>query len=307
MSSTPIFSSLTIHRPFFPESSPHPQKISAAALLTRSVPNVVSASRLEVRPTPELVSCGIGQVDAMTGGLPRGCLTEVCGPNSSGCTSFLLAALLAATQRAEVCALVDVSDAFDPASAASAGIDLQKLLWVRCGVSQNRKPDREGHDFSRAAKVSLGSRALAPEGKKINSFESPVEQALRVTDLLLQSGGFGLVAIDLADVSFKIARRIPLASWFRFQRAVEHTTTVLLLITPAPCTQSCATLLLNMQSVSLGKKPPSFSSQFSLCDIPVHAELLQSFETRAEVLRSRIERKPASSVTTFTTKAVRTG
>ena len=49
-----------------------------------------------------------------------------------------------------------------------------------------------------------------------------------MTDLLLQSGGFGLVAIDLGDVPDTAARRIPLASWFRFQRAVEPTATVLL-------------------------------------------------------------------------------
>jgi hypothetical protein len=288
MSSSPIFSSLTISRPFFPAPSPNSRKISVETLLTKSFPNVVPASRLEVRPKPELISSGIGQVDAIIGGFPRGCITEVCGPNSSGRTSLLLAALLATTRRAEVCALVDVSDAFDPASASAAGVDFQKFLWVRCGENQ----------------TNSSLRKYRSQEKNLDR----VEQALRVTDLLLQSGGFGLVAIDLADMPFNIARRIPLASWFRFQRAVEHTPTVLLLITPAPCAQSCAALLLRMQAKSLEKKPPAFSSQFSACDIPAHAELLEGFETRAEVLRSRIARKPSRSVTaTFTTKAVRAG
>jgi len=281
MASSPIFSSPTVSRPFF--AAPSSNLFSAEALLKRSLPNVVPASRLAVRPTPELVSSGISQVDVIAGGFPRGCLTEVCGPNSSGRTSLLLAALLAATRRAEVCALVDVSDAFDPASAASAGVDFQKLLWVRCGEKQTSSPRRHREP-----------------GKNLDC----IEQALRVTDLLLQSGGFGLVAIDLADGPFNIARCIPLASWFRFQRAVEHTSTVLLVITPAPCAQSCAALLLKMQAESLEKKPPAFSSQFSGCDIPAHAELLQGFETRTEVLRSRTARKPGRSVSeTFTTKA----
>src|SRR5439155_938212 len=60
---------------------------------------VTPASRLEVRPAPEMVSIGIRDLDSLTGGLPRGCLTEICGPDSSGRTSVLLAALAAATRR----------------------------------------------------------------------------------------------------------------------------------------------------------------------------------------------------------------
>ena len=74
--------------------------------------------------------------------------------------------------------------------------------------------------------------------------ENPVEQALRAADLLLQSGGFGLIAIDLAGVPVKIARRIPLTTWFRFRRAIEPTPTILLAIGEQPCAQTCATLSL---------------------------------------------------------------
>ena len=94
---------------------------------------VTPASRLEVRPSPEMVSSGIREIDALTGGLPRGCLSEICGSASSGRTSVLLAALAAATRREEVCALVDATDALDAVSAAAAGVDLERLLWVRCG------------------------------------------------------------------------------------------------------------------------------------------------------------------------------
>src|ERR1700693_443785 len=156
-------------------------RLSALPKLT----GVTAASRLEVRPTPEMVSTGIPQMDALTGGLPRGCLTEIFGPASSRRSRVLLAALAAVTQRQEVCALVDVTNAFDPRSAAAARVALDRLLWVRCG-HQRKGHEREGHDFSRTNKIPLKAGALAPKRK----IEGPVEQALRITDLLLQSGGF---------------------------------------------------------------------------------------------------------------------
>lgn len=284
MSSFPLFSSESAGCPIL--APPCLRKISAETLLTTSLPRIVPASQLEVRPTPEFVSSGVRELDSLTGGLPRGCLTEVCGSVSSGRTSLLLAILTSATQRQEACALVDVTDSFDPESAASVGVDFEKLLWVRCGGQISLSPRRRG----------------ATEKNNVPKNETPVEQALRVTDLLLQSGGFGLVAIDVADVPFQTARRIPLTSWFRFQRAVEHTPTVLLVIAQAPCAQTCAALLLRMEASV--KKPSAFSFQPK---VP-HAELLQEFAVRTEVLRSRLPRKPAGSVTAaFTTKAVRAG
>src|SRR5579862_8873676 len=108
----------------------------AAKILPSSV---VPASRLSIRPAPEMVSSGIHALDALTGGLPRGCLTEICGPASSGRTSLLLAALAAATRRGEFCAIIDASDTLDPHSAAAAGVDLDRLLWVRCSDDPPKK------------------------------------------------------------------------------------------------------------------------------------------------------------------------
>ena len=104
--------------------------------------HVTPASRLEIRPAPEMVTCGIPALDALTGGLPRGCLTEICGPASSGRTTVLLAALASATRRGEYCAVIDASDALDPHSLAAAGTALDHLLWVRCGndIQQNSRP-----------------------------------------------------------------------------------------------------------------------------------------------------------------------
>jgi hypothetical protein len=286
--------------------------------LTRKSPQagITSASHLEIRPSPETASSGIRQVDALTGGLPRGCLTEVSGADSSGRTSLMLSALAVATRREEICALIDVSDAFDPYSAAAAGVDLGRLLWVRCGA----------HAQASALSRRRRQPASLQEWER-RRMEDPVEQALRATDLLLQSSGFGLVAIDLAGTAPKMARRIPLTTWFRFRRAVENTPAILLVIGVEPCTQSCASLALELsrqktsrQSPVVSRQQDEFSSRLSVVSEEVsfdrdeecflyrgteslsHAELLIGMESRAELLRIRTDRKPVQSANVFTTQ-----
>jgi len=158
------------------------------------------------RPSPECVCSGVPGIDAATGGLPRGCLTEIFGPASSGRTSLLVSILAQATSREEVCALIDAEDAFDPASAAAAGVRLDRLLWVR-----------SAHN---------------------------AEHALKAADLLIHGGGFGLVALDLGDTPPATARRISLTSWFRLRRAVENTPTVLISVARQSNAKTCATLQL---------------------------------------------------------------
>jgi len=160
------------------------------------------------KPPPETISTGIAEVDAAMGGIPRGSITEICGPASSGRTSLLLAVLAEATGREEVCALVDMADTFDPASGAAAGIDLSRLLWVRCGGNP--------------------------------------EHALKAADLLAHGGGFGILALDLADLSPQDARRIPLPCWYRLLRAIEKTSTALVVVGQETNAKSCAALILEM-------------------------------------------------------------
>src|SRR6202035_1696570 len=157
----------------------------------------------------ELVSTGILEMDALVGGLPRGAMTEICGSACSGRKSFLLSALASRTADEEVCALVDARDSFDPLTANVAGIDLKKLLWVRC---QN------------------------------------IEQALRATDLLIQAGGFGIVAVDLSDVPTRTVRQVPLNAWVRFRRAVEDTPTILLLLEQEPHAKTCASFVVRLEA-----------------------------------------------------------
>jgi len=157
----------------------------------------------------EGVPTGIPPLDAWIGGLPRGAITEIFGPPSSGRTSTMVSILAEANAEGEVCALVDGNDAFDPASAAASGVELKRLLWVRC---------------------------------------HKLDQVLKSTDLLLQGGGFGRVVMDLTDLPFSHVRSIPLASWFRFQRTIEKTPTVLIVMTPESVVQSAAALVLQMKT-----------------------------------------------------------
>src|SRR5260370_22947830 len=113
-----------------------PARPSAAALRreleTTLAARVPAAFTMHERLQPEMVSSGVAQIDALTGGLPRGMLTEIFGPASSGRTSLLLAALAQATQRGEFCCLVVASRAFDPHSSAPAGVALEQRLCARC-------------------------------------------------------------------------------------------------------------------------------------------------------------------------------
>ncbi len=265
--------------------------------------SVTPASRLQIRPAPEMVTSGIPALDALTGGLPRGCLTEICGPASSGRTSVLLAALAAATGRGEFCVVVDASDALDPHSTAAAGVDLDRLLWVRCGESspeeepatrKQRNSEKENWD-----KNSNRSRN--------NSSEQRLEQVLRATDLLLESGGFGLIVLDLSDLSAQAARRIPLTTWFRFRRAVENKPTILLAIEQQPIAGSCSSLLLQLgeQDHRISMQPEGDVPNAKVVP-PSHTNLFTGLHINAELIRSRLNRKPSQSVA-FETKTAWAG
>src|SRR4051812_3116598 len=73
---------------------------------------------------------GVAPIDAcLRNGVPRGQLSELVGPSSSGRTTLLLQLMAAATQRGELVACIDTFDRLDVASADAAGIDLTRLLW----------------------------------------------------------------------------------------------------------------------------------------------------------------------------------
>ncbi len=206
------------------------------------------------RSAAENVSTGIDELDLLTGGFPRGALTEIFGPGSSGRATLFSAALRVRTANREGCALIDAGDSFDPVSAQAAGADLSKLLWIRC---------------------------------------RRIEQALRATDLILQGGGFGFVCVDLGGVSRETARKIPLDTWFRFRRAVENTRTVLLVIEQEANAKTCASLVLKLAPgkihwSSIRQNENGRIQSGGMIEQPF-ARLLDGVDVRAEVVRSRVK------------------
>ena len=107
----------------------------------------------------------------------EGGITEIFGRTSSGRTSLLVACLREVTRRGAMAALVDTDHVFDPRGAARAGVELSRVLWIRCG----RRTDR----------------------------------ALRAADLLVRCPGWALVALDTGaftpPLSLAAAYRLKLA------------------------------------------------------------------------------------------------
>lgn len=184
-----------------------------------------------IRLSPDRVlATGVPSLDsALGGGLPRGQVSEIAGPTSSGRTALTRSLLASATEGGELVAVVDVFDRFDPAGAAAAGVCLDRLLWVRGeGVWQDTplapdpawEPSRSG---IRAARSRMGQ---------------VVNRAIKALALVLSAGGFGLVVFDAADVPIRVLRQLPFTTWLRLQRAIEGSDTACVLLVREPIGRS---------------------------------------------------------------------
>lgn len=97
-----------------------------------------------------------------------------------------------------------------------------------------------------------------------------VTQALKSTDLLLQGGGFGVVALDVSDLDAKALQEVPLSTWFRFQRSIEKTPTILTIVSRSGIAKTCASLAIRAAS-----------------DFEFEDRLLAHSVTMAEIVRLR--------------------
>jgi recombination protein RecA len=259
-------------------------------------------------PSP-VAPTGIREIDALLhGGFPVGALSEIVGPDCSGRTSLTLAFVAGMTQEGKVCAWVDVSDTLHPESAAALGVDLSRLLWIRCGVLpgtgplpqspqrglRTEKPPKvkpglppgggghprmESKGLSTAVSDLLGPAVTAPRcaealrqprpeprqaGPQLTPFPTPgtntgpkrklwsrLEQGLRVSDLLLQAGGFSCIVLDMGSLPAEYALRVPLATWFRFRAAAERLQANVLLLTQHACSRNSAGLVLRLNPGSV--------------------------------------------------------
>jgi hypothetical protein len=199
-------------------------------------------------------------------GIEPGVLVQLCaGPGvSSGRTALLFSAMAQFTRCDHFCALVDADDCFDPISAEAAGVELDRVLWVRCGQGAGRKLNR-------------------------------LEQAFKAADILVQNGGFHLIAVDLSNVEERRLRKVPLTTWFRFARVAEKMQTALVFLTSYPAAQSCAGLTLHMNIGETRWSGRQILQNICNSGQEEHAlaHVLERVECRAEIGRMR---KPVQSV-----------
>ena len=224
---------------------------------------------LDPRDEAALAPSGVLSLDArLGGGFPRGQLSEVVGPRSSGRTSIMLQTAAAATCRGELVALVDVLDMLDVESVSAAGVDLDRLLWIRGHVVSNPGLCRD-----------TNQRAL--------------EQAIRAFTLVLQAGNFGLVIFDAAEAPVEAIRRLPFTTWLRLQRMVEGSQTTCLLVGGEPMARSSAglTLRLSPHPQSLVPSAARFGDH-----------LFEGLTVEARVVRARAREREEATVT-FSTAA----
>ena len=274
--------------------SAHLLRLQIETALSARIPSALTPAPRVIRPT---APTGIAALDErLGGGLPIGAISELTGPECSGRTSLAVSFVAGLTEAGRVCAWVDVSDALDPESAAAIGVDLDRLLWVRCGaeaqqlalpgfeanpkiaencpgeasvlqtVSTTATNSRTG---SGESLPSFAPRCAEPQPRVVRKSreavlpapqfpQAPVrrtrpakpwsrlDQALRVTDLLLQAGGFSAVVLDMGGVAPEFALRVPLATWFRYRAAAERTQASVVLLTQRACTKSSAGVVLTL-------------------------------------------------------------
>lgn len=199
-------------------------------------------------------STGLPRLDErIGGGLPRGHMSEVVGPRSSGRTSVVLGAMAAATARGELVALVDALDMLDVASAEAAGVALDRLLWIRGHAVTSPGFCRE-----------LNGRAI--------------EQAVRALGLVLQAGNFGLVVLDVGDVPLDAVKRLPFTTWLRLQRMIEGSQTIGLVAADAPISRSAAGLSIRLQPPARPRTAARFGSR-----------LFEGVDVEVRVSRARVQ------------------
>lgn len=330
-------------------------RLQIESALAQKIPSALTPAPRIIRPVSET---GIEPLDdLLQGGLPVGAVTELTGPECSGRTSLALSFLARITQDNKVAAWIDVSNAFDPASAAAIGVDLGRLLWVRCGVRQTISayagrrfllperyftpspikkglhgggfgphPRTEARGLSDAVGDLFSPHCAEPQHwprpqkessepsltAVIHAGHSPkrarqydaIEQGVRSADLLLQTGGFSALVLDMGSIVREYVARIELSTWHRYRLAAERSQLSILLLSQYPCTKSSSELQLRLSPVE---------------KVETDTTVFTGMQPRIEVVRQRFShtesnvvplRKPPQSVRTVcwpnrTTWAVR--
>jgi len=322
-------------------------RLQVEAGLTHRIPSALTPAPRIIRETAATGICCLDEL--LCGGLPVGAISEIVGRECSGRTSLALSFVAQMTEVGKVCAWVDVSDNMHPESAAAIGVNLGRLLWVRCGVGSRESGEKSEQGFSVPEKYfapppvkkglhgggfgphprsevkglpeavsgffqaeMTGPRCAEPQPRRTREKETfevvrpqvksangkpassgkpwgRIEQTLRVTDLLLQAGGFSAIVVDMGGIAPEYASRVPLATWFRYRAAVERSQAVLLLLTQHACAKSSAGLVLRLDG---GNVLEEESTVFS--GMEYHVEVVRERFTPAAAPIVPIRKPPQS-------------
>lgn len=236
-----------LQAPLAPQTPQAPYARVEALLRARKLDRTLTTALPAEICAEALAPFGLATLDAqLSGGLRRGHVSELSGPVSSGRTSLAWTWLGAATARGESVALIDTFDRFDPASAATCGIDLSRLLWVR-GQAITKTTGTVDPAWLPGARAVEGPGTL---------LERTIDRALKALNLVLQSGVCTAVVCDCADVPLDGIRRVPLTTWLRLQRIVEGTDTACLLMGPVPLARSAGGVSMTTDPDQIGERRP---------------------------------------------------
>ncbi len=205
---------------------------------------------------PNPATSGLAWLDArLGGGWPRGQVSEVVGPRSSGRSWVAAQAMAAATRQEELAALVDATDSFDPGSLAHVAVHWPHLLWVR-------------------GRVPLGGAATrAAQSLQ----EQELDRALKAMALVLQAGGFGVVVLDVGDVPAALLRGLPFTTWLRLARLVEGRDTACLLVAPEPLARSAQGVSVRLSGgTTAGRWAGDHTRSRRLAGLDTHARIVRS-------------------------------
>ena len=159
---------------------------------------------------------------------------------------------------------------------AVSGLLRPEALAPRCAEPlPRRKPEQ---------KTFQPSLQRFPQTSQRIQAEKPwtrIKQALRTADLLLQTGGFSAIVLDLAGIAPEFVSRVEASIWFRYRAAAERTQASVLLLTQYPCARSSGELLLR------------FRSGIARCD---ETTLFTGMECSLEVERRRFAQTPSKVI-----------
>jgi hypothetical protein len=242
----------------------------APAVARAALESLLRTRKLDTTLTTALPSAGPDRADravpighealdrSLGGGIARGQISEITGLGSTGRTALVHALLAGTTARGELAACIDPLDRFDVASAVSAGVVLERLLWVRGEGGQS--PGQQALDPAwEPSRARPGQGRQTPIGRAVS-------RALKATALVLSAGGFGVVVLDLADVPRRVLGALPFTTWLRLQRLIASSDTACVLIADLPVARSAggATVRLEPRSSTSAARAvtPSVAPRF---------------------------------------------